>query len=487
MVVLDGLGSLPQTQGWSPELLSDLRRRATSTLASLTPLNPSTMWDNVTLEADTMAIGPFRIKRGTNPPVAQKFAFQAPTTLENARRVLRACQLTKAILLEGSPGVGKTSLVSAIASFSGQDLCRVNLSDQTDLIDLFGSDFPLEGGAAGEFVWRDAAFLQAFQNGHWVLLDEMNLAPQSVLEGLNAILDHRGAVFLPELGRSFTKHPDFRLFAAQNPVQQGGGRKGLPKSFLNRFTKVYMEELNSNDLLIISKNLHPGHSEDELQHMIDFNSRVHHEATVRRSMGRQGSPWEFNLRDIMRWLALRESTGPLELDPGNPTEYMDEIYSQRFRTPADRLDLHLMENKVFSRPHDPIEGVHVSFSARYAQFGHSLIERKPSWQQPAYLPPFSRAHFKAFQAMAKCVNEGWLIILVGQAATGKTTILRQFAALNGERIETLSATSATDASDLLGGFEQEQGVSMAEQVVSGELQEPMNVDGAFRLVDHANG
>jgi midasin len=487
MVVLDGLGSLPQTQGWSPVLLSDLRQRATSMLASLTPPTPSTLRDSVILEADAMAIGPFKIKRGTNPPVAQKFAFRAPTTLENARRVLRACQLNKAILLEGSPGVGKTSLVSALASFSCQTLCRVNLSDQTDLIDLFGSDLPLEGGAAGEFVWRDAAFLQALQNGHWVLLDEMNLAPQSVLEGLNAILDHRGTVFLPELGRSFTKHPDFRLFAAQNPVQQGGGRKGLPKSFLNRFTKVYMEELNSDDLLIISKNLHPGHSEDELQQMIDFNSRVHHEATIRRSMGRQGSPWEFNLRDITRWLALRESASPLELDPGNPTEYMDEIYSQRFRTPVDRLDLHLVEKKVFSRPHDPIEGVHVSFFARYAQFGHSLIERKPASQQPAYLSPFSHAHFKAFQAMAKCVNEGWLIILVGHAAAGKTTILRQFAALHGEHIATLSATSATDASDLLGGFEQEQEMLMGQKVVSGELQEPMAVDGVPRPVDYANG
>ena len=29
-----------------------------------------------------------------------------------------------------------------------------------------------------------------------------------------------------------------RLFACQNPLNQGGGRKGLPKSFLNRFTQV---------------------------------------------------------------------------------------------------------------------------------------------------------------------------------------------------------------------------------------------------------
>jgi len=58
------------------------------------------------------------------------------------------------------------------------------------------------------------------------------------VEGLNSLLDHRATIYLPELDRSYTCHPSFRLFACQNPVLQGGGRKGLPQSFLNRFTQV---------------------------------------------------------------------------------------------------------------------------------------------------------------------------------------------------------------------------------------------------------
>lgn len=80
----------------------------------------------------------------------------------------------------------------------------------------------------------DGPLLAAVKAGSWVLLDELNLAGQSVLEGLNGLLDHRAALFVPELGQSFKAHTDFRLFAAQNPLQEGGGRKGLPKSFLNR-------------------------------------------------------------------------------------------------------------------------------------------------------------------------------------------------------------------------------------------------------------
>lgn len=69
----------------------------------------------------------------------------------------------------------------------------------------------------------------------------MNLASQSVLECLNACLDHRGEIFIPELGMTFEINDrNTRLFACQNPVHEGGGRKGLPRSFLNRFTKVYV-------------------------------------------------------------------------------------------------------------------------------------------------------------------------------------------------------------------------------------------------------
>lgn len=75
---------------------------------------------------------------------------------------------------------------------------------------------------------------------------------QSVLEGLNALLDHRAEVFIPELGATFQCPPTFRIFAAQNPVQEGGGRRGLPKSFLNRFTRVHVELLDMHDLYFIS-------------------------------------------------------------------------------------------------------------------------------------------------------------------------------------------------------------------------------------------
>ncbi|CAN0480072.1 unnamed protein product, partial [Ectocarpus sp. 12 AP-2014] len=114
------------------------------------------------------------------------FSVEAPTTSKNLRRVLRALQIRKAVLLEGSPGVGKTSLISALAAATGHELVRINLSEQTDVSDLFGSDLPVpdtdsaedDGETSARFSWCDGVFLSALKAGKWVLLDELNLATQ---------------------------------------------------------------------------------------------------------------------------------------------------------------------------------------------------------------------------------------------------------------------------------------------------------------------
>lgn len=56
---------------------------------------------------------------GKWPTEKKNYIFNAPTTFSNTKRLLRALKLNKALLLEGSPGVGKTSLISSLAEISG--------------------------------------------------------------------------------------------------------------------------------------------------------------------------------------------------------------------------------------------------------------------------------------------------------------------------------------------------------------------------------
>lgn len=66
--------------------------------------------DEALVDTDNMfGIQPFTIPKGEHViSLESQFHMTAPTTGMNLRRVLRGLQISKPILLEGSPGVGKT-------------------------------------------------------------------------------------------------------------------------------------------------------------------------------------------------------------------------------------------------------------------------------------------------------------------------------------------------------------------------------------------
>lgn len=467
------------------ERLADLRQRCLRQLNSLAHALPVEKPDillngtspEVSISASKFSIGPFSISRGSvsNRDI-QPFAMEAPTTMENLLRVVRACQLPKSILLEGSPGVGKTSLVQALADSCDRLLCRINLSDQTDLIDLFGSDLPVSGGAAGEFAWQDAAFLTAMQNGDWVLLDEMNLASQAVLEGLNAVLDHRGSVYVPELDRTFVKHPDFKLFAAQNPVQQGGGRKGLPKSFLNRFTKVYVQEHTPEDLVFICHRIFPQLDEGLLKKVIQLNEGLYHATMIQRQFGQEGGPWEFNLRDIIRLFRLYLTPNGFEGDEGL-SGFLRMVYVNRFRTEQDQRLVCNMINRLFSVNIDQSQQPWMYITKAFFQVGFSVLSRSTSTGSSSVRQLRSK-HHQQYQSLLKCISAGWLAILVGPTGIGKRSAVRSIASLSGTKLYEYSMHPGVDTMEMLGTFEQSdsdrQLISVAQNLL--DILTPRELD-----------
>ncbi|KNE97289.1 hypothetical protein PSTG_09400 [Puccinia striiformis f. sp. tritici PST-78] len=177
--------------------------------------------------------------------------------------------------------LGKTSIVEALARLSGKKLQRINLSDQTDLLDLYGAHASVEGASPGQFERKDASFLDALQKGDRVLLDELNLAPQTVLEGLNGCLDYR---------------------------------ESTP---LRRFKK------RSTEVSAISQ-------------MVNYNYRLAGETNNSTPFASLGPPWEFNLRDLGRWLQITSMDAKNDLQPLSPVEYIDMIYTGRFQTQSDQ-------------------------------------------------------------------------------------------------------------------------------------------------------
>ncbi|XP_066999962.2 midasin [Anabrus simplex] len=491
LTFLDSFGS-GVTSVDSSATLKTLKKLSLSFLMEQMKLGSDTsfMEVKVVVSDDQFGIHPFYIARGKFHPVCNNFSFDAPTTGLNALRVMRALQLNKPILLEGSPGVGKTSLVAALAKASSHKLVRINVSDQTDVSDLFGADLPVEGGEGGQFAWRDGPFLQALKAGDWILLDELNLATQSVLEGLNACLDHRGEIFIPELGRTFHVQPGrTHLFGAQNPVRQGGARRGLPQSFLNRFTQVYIDALSDADLELILMSLYPTLAHDLVVRMVQFNSRLAREIGELKLWGHRGSPWELNLRDLCRWCqALTEDKGIRDFGSDdledidmtnetgtgnettlNPGRYVGLVYVDRMRTLQDKEKVKEIYCEEFGedyplccdtpRVHVARDMVFVGDVALPRNVADKEIDEPKSVPPPCVCPPeqqllLLRKQFPTLQSLAKCVNMNWLSILVGPSASGKTSAVRLLSQLAGRELKTLSINSAMDTTEILGGFEQ---------------------------------
>lgn len=82
------------------------------------------------------------------------------------------------------------------------------------------------------------------QNGDWVLLDEINLASDSVLNKLATIIDGDHILLNERADIVETKrHPDFRIFLCMNPPYTSAGKKQLPAGLRAKMTEIYVPEL----------------------------------------------------------------------------------------------------------------------------------------------------------------------------------------------------------------------------------------------------
>ncbi len=50
----------------------------------------------------------------------------------------------------------------------------------------------------GRLVFTEGVLVEAIKNGHWIILDELNLARSEILESLNRLLDDNKELFINE-------------------------------------------------------------------------------------------------------------------------------------------------------------------------------------------------------------------------------------------------------------------------------------------------
>ena len=139
-------------------------------------------------------------------------------------RLLIALLADGHLLVEGAPGLAKTSAIRALAARLEADFARVQFTPDLLPADLTGTE-----------VWRPQEGRFEFQPGpifHPVLLaDEINRAPAKVQSALLEAMGERQVT----VGRhTYPLPPLFLVMATQNPIEQEGTFP-LPEAQLDRF------------------------------------------------------------------------------------------------------------------------------------------------------------------------------------------------------------------------------------------------------------
>ncbi|EPQ54551.1 P-loop containing nucleoside triphosphate hydrolase protein, partial [Gloeophyllum trabeum ATCC 11539] len=199
--------------------------------------------------------------------------------------------------------------------------------------------------------------------------------------------------------------------------------------------------------------------------MISYNWRISEEVTLRRSFAIEGAPWEFNLRDVIRWCKL------LQRDDQSlhPVEHLRTIYLQRLRTQADRDRALALFGLAFGSQKPDAARPRWSLAPGHFQIGHALLPREnfsPASRSPIILP----AQLRPLEAMSSCLMHSWLIILTGARDSGKTALVKLLSTLTGNYLHEVAVNNATDISDILGSFEQEDHMVHARTIADRLLQ-----------------
>lgn len=445
---------LHASESWVSEMMEKLKNLVDTKIGP-SPVYQDKLTSGFQKDDEYVKLGKFSLRKGPNPiPKEKEFVFESPTVQTNTEKLVRALQLDRPILLEGDPGAGKTSIVAALARLTGHKLVRINLSDQTDISDLLGSDLPDPSGGDDEeprFCWHDGPMLKAIKDSSWILLDEMNLASQSVLEGLNACFDHRGEVYIPELDKTImVDRNTTRIFACQNPYNQGSARKGLPQSFINRFTSIYVSSHTDEDLLIILNQLYPNIQEELLGKMISFNGSI--------SDAYKMHGYEFNLRDLIYWCDLMtkyvHGDDFKNMELYEPERFVQFVYIDRMRSLTDKADVADVFEKIFGYPvYEP--------PYRDLKLGeHSFSIARASLPRKTRLPPHLdnlcvlKFQMPYLESIAKALEFNKMPILVGEPGVGKRSMLKIIAGLTGNELNIIGANRDMDTIELLGSYEQ---------------------------------
>ena len=362
------------------------------------------------------------------------------------------------VLLEGETGTSKTLSSEIICKsiyelknqnneLNGKDdeiYIKFNLSAEVKINDLMQKFMGNKSSLSGlEIV--DGPFLKAFKKGIPLILDEINLAPEEVLQSIEEALDSGEInMEISGIGNINCKKKDgFCLIATQNPNRDNymNKRQELSKSFLSHFQIIKFPPFEIKELREIAKKLFKSFNNndegDEVDKKFITDLISFHEAWTSKEE-RKGEILCFTIREIA-------ATVKAYIDEGkkNPFKIVKVIYASRYTSYIKGELLKLL-------------GSFETFKPGYEDY----LENGSKYEIPKEMKRFYANQIlkEVLESSLFSLEKRRNIIIVGEHGIGKSHIAREvtkiFNSKNNKLVNNFYhfiCTEDTKCSDLIGG------------------------------------
>ena len=188
----------------------------------------------------------------------------------------------------------------------------------------------------------------------------------------------------------------------------------VPNS-LYRFVKIHMSEYTLQDIKQVCQSRFGDYLNDEILNKIVMTLELFKHSLEQRRFGGYGSPWQFNLRDLLRLCQ------GITNDHSNFYKYLHLIFVQRFRTSSDQTFAMEILKEIFGGQTitniiDNYDDLVLDLTETELKIGQAKLPRI-NQQGPRANCQLYLQDYPILEKLAFCINANWLSILVGSGKT----------------------------------------------------------------------